>query len=65
VPPDDPAALTEAVCALLEDEPRRERLGAAARQHAIDRYSWDDIARRLVRIYDAASGLEPAVTAAA
>ena len=52
VPPDDAGALAEAVAALLEDEPRREALGAAARQLAIDRYSWADIARRLVTIYD-------------
>jgi phosphatidyl-myo-inositol alpha-mannosyltransferase len=65
VPPDDPAALTDAVCALLEDEPRRERLAEAARAHAIERYSWDDIARRLAGIYDSASGRETAVTAAA
>ena len=48
VPPGDPAALADAVAALLEDEPRRVALGAAARQLAIERYSWDDIARRLV-----------------
>ena len=65
VRPDDPAALADAVCALLEDETRRERLGAGARQHAIEHYSWDDIARRLARIYDAAAGREAAATAAA
>ena len=31
VPPDDADALAEAVAALLEDEPRRQALGAAAR----------------------------------
>ena len=51
VPPDDPDALAEAVTGLLEDEPRRERLGAAARREAQERYSWDDIARRLEKIY--------------
>ena len=58
VPPDDAQALADAVEALLADEPRREALGAAARRLAIDRYSWHDIARRLVRIYEAARGLE-------
>jgi phosphatidyl-myo-inositol alpha-mannosyltransferase len=65
VPPDDPTALTSAVCALLEDEDRRAGLGAAARTHAIDNYSWDDIARRLVRIYDAAAGSGTPTTVAA
>jgi glycosyltransferase involved in cell wall biosynthesis len=45
-------ALAEAVTALLADEPRRQRLGEAARQLAQERYSWDDIARRLVAIYE-------------
>jgi phosphatidylinositol alpha-mannosyltransferase len=57
-PPDDAGALADAVSALLEDEPRREALGAAARQLAIDRYSWADIARRLVTIYDSARGVD-------
>jgi glycosyltransferase involved in cell wall biosynthesis len=51
VPPGDPDALGEAVAGLLEDEPRREALGVSARQLAQERYSWDDIARRLERIY--------------
>ncbi|HKG43978.1 MAG TPA: glycosyltransferase family 4 protein [Gaiellaceae bacterium] len=51
VPPGDPEALAEAVAALLDDEPRRERLGAAARRVAQERYSWDDIGRRLAEIY--------------
>ena len=57
--PDDAGALAEAVTALLEDEPRREALGAAARELAIDRYSWADIARRLVAIYDSTRAIEP------
>ena len=52
VPPGEPDALADAIAALLEDEPRREALGAAARQLAIERYSWADIARRLDGIYD-------------
>ncbi|HSB37533.1 MAG TPA: glycosyltransferase family 4 protein [Gaiellaceae bacterium] len=51
VPPGDPDALAEAVTGLLEDEPRRERLGAAARRVARERYSWDDVAHRLEAIY--------------
>jgi phosphatidylinositol alpha-mannosyltransferase len=58
VPPGEPEALAGAVAALLEDEPRREALGAAARQLAIERYSWADIARRLDGIYESARGTE-------
>jgi phosphatidyl-myo-inositol alpha-mannosyltransferase len=65
VPPGDPAALAEALVALAEDEPRRVALGAAARQLAIDRYSWDDIARRLLQIYGEVTGLETAPRVAA
>src|SRR3989440_3782222 len=56
VPPGDPAALAGAVVALLEDEARRRTLGAAARELARERYSWDDIARRLVGIYELVTG---------
>lgn len=52
VPPDDPGALTEAVAALLADEPRREALGRAARGLALERYAWRDIAGRLLAIYE-------------
>jgi phosphatidylinositol alpha-mannosyltransferase len=51
VPPGDPKALADGVVELLEDEPRREQLGAAARGIALKRYSWDPIARRLAAIY--------------
>jgi phosphatidyl-myo-inositol alpha-mannosyltransferase len=50
-PAGDVDALTDALVALLDDEPRRAALGAGARQEAVDRYSWDDIARRLHEIY--------------
>ena len=50
-PAGDEAALGEATIALLEDEPRRRSMGAAARRLAVERYSWDDIARRLAGIY--------------
>ena len=52
VVPNDPAALTEAVAALLADEPRRVAMGLSARALAIDRYAWSDIARRLEGIYE-------------
>jgi phosphatidylinositol alpha-mannosyltransferase len=54
-PAGDVPALAEAVVALLEDEPRRAALGADARRIAIERYSWRDIGRRLVEIYEQAA----------
>jgi phosphatidyl-myo-inositol alpha-mannosyltransferase len=64
VPSGDPAALTRVVVELLDDEPRRQALGAAARVLARERYSWDDIARRLVRIYALVTGRAPAAVTA-
>jgi phosphatidylinositol alpha-mannosyltransferase len=63
VPPDDPSALSEAVVALLADEPRREELGRAARVIAQERYSWDGIAKRLVEIYEELAGSREAFAA--
>ena len=54
VTPDDPVVLTEAVVSLLADEPRRVAMGAAARQVALQRYAWSDIAARLEGIYERA-----------
>jgi phosphatidylinositol alpha-mannosyltransferase len=65
VPPGDPSALAEALIALLEDEPARRRMGAAARELARDRYAWPDIARRLEGIYELVAGATPARTPAA
>ncbi|MGZ8695640.1 MAG: glycosyltransferase family 4 protein, partial [Gaiellaceae bacterium] len=63
VPPDDPDALVAAVASTLADEEGRQRRGAAARRLAIERYSWPDIARRLVGIYDEARGVRTPVAA--
>lgn len=52
VPPGDPAQLVEAVSALVADEERRRRLGAAGRALALERYAWPRIARRLEEIYE-------------
>ncbi len=49
--PGEPGALADAVAGLLDDEPRRVAMGVAARALAVERYSWDDIARRLEEIY--------------
>jgi phosphatidylinositol alpha-mannosyltransferase len=56
VPPGDPRALAQAVIALLEDEERRRSLGAAARELALTRYAWPDVARRLAGIYELVAG---------
>lgn len=52
VAPDDPRALAEAVERLLENEPRRASMGAAARALALERYAWPDIAARLEAVYE-------------
>ena len=64
VPPGDPDALAAAMVALVEDESRRLALAAAARALAVGRYSWDDIGRRLLGIYESVTGA-PAATVAA
>jgi phosphatidylinositol alpha-mannosyltransferase len=51
-PPDDPGALADAIESLLADEARREAFGAAARRVAIEKYSWEDIGRRLIDVYE-------------
>jgi phosphatidyl-myo-inositol alpha-mannosyltransferase len=56
VPSGDPDALAQALAGLLEDEPRRQTLGAAARTIAEERYSWDEIARRLAGVYELVTG---------
>jgi phosphatidylinositol alpha-mannosyltransferase len=51
-PAGDERALADAVAALLDDEPRRQSLGAAGRRLAEERYSWDAVGRRLLDIYE-------------
>jgi phosphatidylinositol alpha-mannosyltransferase len=63
VRPDDPDALADAVVGLVEDEPRRQRMGEAARTVAVERYAWPAIAKRLEEIYT--SLVERGVRAAA
>jgi phosphatidyl-myo-inositol alpha-mannosyltransferase len=59
-PAGDEKALVEAIAALLADEPRRRALGEGARRVALERYSWDDVARRLAAIYERVAGPERA-----
>ncbi len=64
VPANEPRVLAQATVSLLADEPRRQRLGAGARGRA-GAYSWDDIGRRLLAIYERLAGGSPAALAAA
>jgi phosphatidylinositol alpha-mannosyltransferase len=60
VPPDDVDALAEAVVRLLADEERRQQYGAAGHKLVLERFSWDDVGRRLERIYQLVTGIRAA-----
>lgn len=51
VPPEDPAALADALERLLTDGAERERLGRNGRRFAETALSWDGIAERLLGVY--------------
>jgi glycosyltransferase involved in cell wall biosynthesis len=51
--------LAAAVNALLDDPQRRERLGRAARRRVLERFQWDDAARRMEQVYAEALRGEP------
>lgn len=51
VPPRDPAALAEALAALLADPERARAYGVAGRERVESRYSWDRIAADTERAY--------------
>lgn len=51
VPPEDPAALAQALEGLLEDRARRERLGHAGRQWAVSERTWAANAERIGELY--------------
>jgi phosphatidyl-myo-inositol alpha-mannosyltransferase len=57
VEPNDPDALVEAVCGLVDDDPRRQALGEAARAVAVERYAWPTIAERLEAVYSSVTGI--------
>ena len=65
VPPGDEAALTDALVDLLADEARRQAYGVAGHRLVKERYGWDEIAQRLLRIYELVTGArtEPAAVA--
>jgi len=54
VPPADAGALAAAMVELLDDPARRERMGAAGRRRAVERFSWSRAARETVAHYRAA-----------
>ena len=56
VPPRDPSALRAAIERLLADEGLRRRLGAAARDAARERFSWEAATEATVASYRDALG---------
>lgn len=55
VPERDPTALAEAIADLLRRPARRRELASAARQAALTRFGWDEVAARFERAYDRAT----------
>jgi phosphatidylinositol alpha-mannosyltransferase len=64
VEPGEPAALADAVADLLADEQRRAEMGAAGHRVVLERYSWDDVGRRIERIYGLVTGAAAGVPGA-
>lgn len=56
VAPADPAALRDALQRLIEDGDARGRLAAGAAEAARTTYSWDEVARRTLALYDTLLG---------
>jgi glycosyltransferase involved in cell wall biosynthesis len=54
-PPGDVAALADALLSLLDSPQRRAQLGAALRERAEKRFSWDGVAARLESVYESLS----------
>jgi glycosyltransferase involved in cell wall biosynthesis len=62
VPPGDPAALADALLALLGSPERRARLGAAGRRRVLDRFTWRATAVGTAEQYEALLELGPAAS---
>jgi len=56
---DTPQGFARRVLELLDDAPRRERLGRAARRFVEERYDWRIIVPRLEQLYELQAGLRP------
>ncbi|MFT3913890.1 MAG: glycosyltransferase family 4 protein [Anaeromyxobacteraceae bacterium] len=56
VPPGDPAALADALSALLAEPARARTLGSRGRQRVASRFLWPLVAERLERVLEAAVG---------
>ncbi|MFN3638669.1 MAG: glycosyltransferase [Chloroherpetonaceae bacterium] len=52
VPENNPSELAEALCRLAKDEPLRESLAKAARRDAVEKYSWQENARAVLKVYE-------------
>jgi starch synthase len=52
VPPDDPAALADALNLLLRDPGRAEAMGRAGRERAVTEFSWETVAAQTVTLYE-------------
>jgi glycosyltransferase involved in cell wall biosynthesis len=50
VPPGDTDALKDALSGLLPDPLRRKEMGAAARDHVENHYTWDQVARQYLSL---------------
>jgi glycosyltransferase involved in cell wall biosynthesis len=64
VPPRDPVRMASAINVLLHDSFLRKSLGAAGRDRAKARYSWDRIAVDMLRIYERVGRMHDARTSA-
>ncbi len=52
VPPDDPAALADALNALLRDPGRADAMGRAGRERAVSEFSWNMVAAHTAALYE-------------
>jgi glycosyltransferase involved in cell wall biosynthesis len=52
VPSGDAPALARALLALANDEPARRRMGRNAKITVDEKFNWDKITMRLVRLYE-------------
>jgi starch synthase len=51
VPPAAPAALAEAIAAVLDDPVATAAMVGRARADAVDRFGWDTVARQTAALY--------------